>query len=68
MKTRFQKLRLKKGKCFDPLVVEEFDWDNEWADSLHVHPQGGRAVSVTLHGTKLMKYLEHQSHFVAEIY
>ena len=41
MKTKFQKLRRKKGKCFDPLVVEEFDGGNEWADSLHVHPQGG---------------------------
>jgi len=48
MKTRFQKLRLKKGKCFDPLVVEEFDWDNEWADSLHVHPQGGRGCECDL--------------------
>jgi len=24
------------------LVIEEFDWDNEWADSSYVHPQGAR--------------------------
>jgi len=42
MKTRFQIRREKKGKSFDPLVIEEFDWDNEWADSSHVHPQGAR--------------------------
>jgi hypothetical protein len=39
MKSRFQKLRQKKGKKnFDPLVIEDFDWNNEWADSLHVPP------------------------------
>jgi hypothetical protein len=27
----------KAGKKYDPLVIEEFDWDNEWANSLHVH-------------------------------
>jgi hypothetical protein len=32
----------KKGKSFDPLVMDEFDWDNEWADSSYVHPQGAR--------------------------
>jgi len=42
MKTRFQLRREKKGKFFDPLVIEEFDWDNEWADSSYVHPQGAR--------------------------
>lgn len=42
MKTRFQLRREKKGKSFDPLVIEEFDWDNEWADSSYVHPQGAR--------------------------
>ena len=40
MKTRFQLRREKKGKKFDPLVIEKFDWDNEWADSSYVHPQG----------------------------
>ena len=29
-------MREKAGKKYDPLVIEEFDWDNEWADSLHV--------------------------------
>ena len=42
MKTRFQLRREKKGKNFDPLVIEDFDWDNEWADSSYVHPQGAR--------------------------
>ena len=42
MKTRFQLRREKKGKIFYPLVIEEFDWDNEWADSSYVHPQGAR--------------------------
>jgi hypothetical protein len=42
MKTRFQLRREKKGKSFDPLVIEEFDWDNEWADSSHVFPRGRR--------------------------
>ncbi|KAK3139636.1 hypothetical protein QOZ80_5AG0386670 [Eleusine coracana subsp. coracana] len=42
MKTRFQIRREKKEKSFDPLVIDEFDWDNEWADSLHVPPQGER--------------------------
>jgi hypothetical protein len=40
MKTRFQTRRENKGKGLDPLVIEEFDWDNEWADSSYVHPQG----------------------------
>jgi hypothetical protein len=48
MKSRFQKLRLNRNKnekdkaAFDPLVIELFDWDNEWADSLHTAPQGAR--------------------------
>jgi len=29
-------MREKAGKKYDPLVIEEFVWDNEWADSLHV--------------------------------
>jgi hypothetical protein len=36
MRTRFQLMREKTGKKYDPLVIEEFNWDNEWADSLHV--------------------------------
>lgn len=42
MKTRFQIRREKKGKSFDRLVIEEFNWDNEWADSCDVQPQGAR--------------------------
>ncbi|CAD6202927.1 unnamed protein product [Miscanthus lutarioriparius] len=42
MKIRFQLRREKKEKNFDSLVIEEFDWDNEWADSSYVHPQGAR--------------------------
>jgi len=36
MRTRFQLMREKAGKKYDPLVIEEFDWDNECVDSLHV--------------------------------
>jgi len=42
MRTRFQLRREKAGKKYDPLVIEEFDWDNEWADSLHVPVPGAR--------------------------
>ena len=45
MKTRFQMLRQKK-KSIDPLVISHFDWDNEWADSLHVPPQGHRGCEL----------------------
>ncbi|XP_008659785.1 uncharacterized protein [Zea mays] len=48
MKARFQKLRQKKGKNFDPLVHEDFNWDNEWTDSLHVVPEGGRGCECDL--------------------
>ena len=40
--------RQKKGKSFDPLVLENFDWDNEWADSSHVPTQGGRGCDCDL--------------------
>jgi hypothetical protein len=42
MRTRFQLMREKADKKYDPLVIEEFDWDNEWADSLHVHISSAR--------------------------
>ncbi|CAD6236042.1 unnamed protein product [Miscanthus lutarioriparius] len=42
MRTRFQLRREKADKKYDPLVIEEFDWDNEWADSLHVPASGAR--------------------------
>ena len=48
MKTRFQIRREKGGKGFDPLVLEDFNWDNEWADSLHVPTQGGRGCGSDL--------------------
>ena len=46
MKNRFQLRRENKGKSFDPLVFEEFDWDNEWADSSHVFPRGRRGCDI----------------------
>ena len=46
MKTRFQIWHEKKGKSFDPLVIDQFDWDNEWADCCYVHPQGARECEV----------------------
>ena len=48
MKSRFQKLCQNKGKSFDPLVIEDFDWNNEWANSLHVPPQGTRGCECDL--------------------
>ena len=54
MKSRFQKLCLNRNKnekdkaAFDPLVIELFDWDNEWADSLHTAPQGARGCECDL--------------------
>ncbi|KAL5681168.1 hypothetical protein ACJX0J_007553, partial [Zea mays] len=33
MADRFQKIR-EEGKNFDPLILEDFDWDNEWVDPL----------------------------------
>ena len=38
-------LRQKK-KNIDPLVISHFDWENEWADSLHVPPQGHRGCEL----------------------
>ena len=34
--------REKAGKSYDPLVMEDFDWDNEWANSSVVPLQGAR--------------------------
>jgi len=48
MKSRFQLRRQKKRKSFDPLVLENFDLDNEWADSSHVPTQGGRGCDCGL--------------------
>ncbi|XP_022685241.1 uncharacterized protein LOC111258326 [Setaria italica] len=54
MKTRFQIRREKKGKSFNPLVIEEFNWDNEWADSSFVHRQALGASS-SLRGCNLRR-------------
>lgn len=29
MRSRFQ-MREKAGTSYDPLIIEDFDWDNEW--------------------------------------
>uniref|UniRef100_K3ZMR1 DUF659 domain-containing protein n=1 Tax=Setaria italica TaxID=4555 RepID=K3ZMR1_SETIT len=58
MKTRFQIRREKKGKSFNPLVIEEFNWDNEWADSSFVHRQGAHGslgASSSLRGCNLRR-------------
>ena len=34
--------REKAGKSYDPLVMEDFDWNNEWTDSSVVPLQGAR--------------------------
>ena len=30
------------------MILEDFNWDNEWADSLHVPAQGGRGCGSDL--------------------
>jgi len=40
---RFQKRKEKLGDAsFDPLVIDDFDWDNEWVDPTMPPPQGAR--------------------------
>jgi hypothetical protein len=40
---RFQKRREKIGdKSYDPLIIEDFDWGNEWVDPTVPPPQGAR--------------------------
>ncbi|VAH58026.1 unnamed protein product [Triticum turgidum subsp. durum] len=40
---RFQKRREKMGgNSYDPLVIEDFDWGNEWVDPTIPPPQGAR--------------------------
>jgi hypothetical protein len=68
MKARFQKLRQKKGKNFDPLVHEDFNWDNEWVDSLHVVPEGGRGCECDLTWDLMDNAIGASKHFVAETY
>jgi hypothetical protein len=38
MQSIFQKRKEKNDASYDSLVIEDFDWDNEWIDSLVVHP------------------------------
>ena len=38
MQSRFQKRRETGGTSYDPLVLEDFDWNNEWVDTSIVHP------------------------------
>lgn len=44
--TRFEKLRV-SGKGFDPLVIEDFQWENEWVgdDPLWSHVDDAMGVS-----------------------
>jgi hypothetical protein len=62
MISRFQKRREKEGPSYDPLVIEDFDWANEWIDS-SVVPVGIMMILLTSHGIMLMKPLEHQTRF-----
>ncbi|XP_047051532.1 uncharacterized protein LOC124656926 [Lolium rigidum] len=40
---RFQKRREKIGdKSYDPLIIDDFDWGNEWVDPTMPPPQGAR--------------------------
>jgi len=51
MANRFQKIRElgSKGKKSNPLLLEEFQWDNEWVDinAEQVHDQNGNDVGLT---------------------
>jgi hypothetical protein len=54
MVAMFQKMR-EEGKNFDPLVLEDFDWDNEWVDTL---------ANSTLVGDDPLFIWEHVDHAV----
>lgn len=47
--TRFEKLRV-SGKGFDPLVIEDFQWENEWVgdDPLWSHVDDAMGASEAL--------------------
>ncbi|KAM0877320.1 hypothetical protein ACQ4PT_035580 [Festuca glaucescens] len=48
---RFQKRREKIGdKSYDPLVIEDFDWGNEWVDPTIPPPQGRNYPGTTTMG------------------
>ncbi|XP_019184207.1 PREDICTED: uncharacterized protein LOC109179096 [Ipomoea nil] len=63
--SRFQKMR-EEGSNFNPLVLEEFQWDNEWINGGEsnddVHPGG------IFQGGMLMKQLVHQTTLRALIF
>lgn len=46
MTSRFQKRREEAGKSYDPLVMEDFDWENEWVDPT-AQPQCSSALDIT---------------------
>ena len=68
MKTRFQIRREKKGKSFDPLVIDQFDWDNEWADYCYVHSQGACGCEVAENENGLTWELVDQARCEAAIF
>ena len=45
MASRFQKRRENVGKRdYDPLIIEDFDWNNEWANTTVELPQDARGL------------------------
>jgi hypothetical protein len=53
---RFQKRREKiGGKSYDPLIIEDFDWGNEWVDPTVPHPKVLEGVPMIFHGSLLMR-------------
>ncbi|XP_066351128.1 uncharacterized protein [Miscanthus floridulus] len=46
MTSRFQKRREEAGKSYAPLVIEDFDWNNEWVDPM-AQPEGARGSDLT---------------------
>jgi len=61
MADRFQKIR-EEGKNFDPLILEDFDWDNEWVDPLANSSHVSNALGVDFnlswdaHGLNIDKF------------
>ena len=46
MTSRFRKRREEAGKNYDSLVMEDFDWKNEWVDPT-AQPQGTSGSDLT---------------------
>lgn len=46
MTSRFQKCREEVGRSCDPLVMEDFDWENEWVDPT-AQPHCSSALDIT---------------------